>query len=1217
MRPENKKMKMKKKLLLLGLLVLLNAIVFGQSNFWTPLSQDKIEEMEGEKIYTYDVVAQTYSLELKPLRIALKNCPSEGAAKGKVVRLPMADGQFMDFEMFDSPIMQAGLAAKYPTIKTFWGKSVDNPSINGRFSISEFGFHGYIFGLGSPVIIDPIFHGNNQVYQSFFRKDLHDRENPEKAFICDVTTENQGTTDDTKIIDPELTLGSPETEAVQLRTYRLVIATTGEYSQKYGNTKASVLAEVTNAINRINSIVGRDFALKYELTANTDTMFYFDAATDPYTNGNTSAMIGENPTALNSKIPFNHYDMGHVFGTNGGGLAQISSVCGGGKGRGVTSAGGNTGDGFYVDYVAHEMGHQMGSNHTFNNCSGFAGGNENGGTAYEPGSGSTIMSYSGICGTNNILFDSDPYYHVSSLMEITDHMILTGGNSCAAKSNTDNHYPVANTTMEDGFFIPIGTAFLLNGEGMDEDGDQLTYSWEQFDLGPLSPLGSPQGDAPLFRALPPKDVTYRFFPRLGTIFSGSFDNKEVLPSYSRNMTFQFVVRDNHTSNGMATGAAAWDKVAFKATEEAGPFIVTLPGLNDKIWEVGEYAKVKWLVANTDKAPVNCHLVNIRLIHGMDYDNSILLAENVGNTGEAYVVVPDMVATNYRVIVEAADNVFLDASGASHEIKQPVEPKLSAGLSQTGLQICVPATEQIVLNTVGIGGYTGVANLSLLGDLPAGANVYFESASINAGESTNLILDFENVADFSPIDLQVLVKGDNVDSTVMNLHLDVVDFNFSGLGLTSPANGAAGVSSFPVLDWTALGNATKYDVQIASSPSFDANSLHKEKLGTTATTLLVNNELEVATVYYWRVRAYNECGVGPWTVPASFSTVNVSCASTDATDVPMTISANTPGTKTSTIHIGTSATVNDLNVKHLTGNHDYLGELSIKLTAPSGESAILMANKCANTSVPFDLSFDDDAVNNDPCVLTGKSKPEQPFTVFHGVDAAGDWVLSVTDGTPGSGGKITGWSIELCADVTFNAPVLVKNEVLDINDGVSEVISSSLLLAEDVDNGPAELIFTIVTAPKYGVLKVNGTELSVGATFSQEDVSAGALRYYNSGASSLVDDFNFSVIDGQGGFIPVTKFNIMREPVGVELVENQDFSIYPNPVKDWVNIDFDKQLVGMVDIRLVDVVGKVVKQIRKKDINNIQFSTVGVAPGAYFVRIYNNGNTAVAKIVVLK
>jgi len=268
-------------------------------------------------------------------------------------------------------------------------------------------------------------------------------------------------------------------------------------------------------------------------------------------------------------------------------------------------------------------------------------------------------------------------------------------------------------------------------------------------------------------------------------------------------------------------------------------------------------------------------------------------------------------------------------------------------------------------------------------------------------------------------------------------------------------------------------------------------------------------------------------------------------------------------------------------------------------------------------VELDLSFDDEAVNANPCILNGKVKPEQPFSVFQGVGTAGNWTLSVTDDTPGSGGKINAWGIELCADVTFNAPILVKNEALDVDNGVNKVIPNNLLLAEDVDNGPAELIFTIVTTPKHGLLKVNGSDLSIGSTFSQADVSAGLLRYFNFGGSSLSDDFNFAVSDGNGGFIPVTQFNIVVGPVGTELVARQDFHVYPNPVKDWVNIDFDQKLSGIVDIQLLDIAGRLVKQIIRKDIRSFQVSTTGVQSGTYFVRISNEGNTAVAKIVVMR
>ncbi len=1207
---EHKKIIMKKRNTLLGLFLFWSVIAFGQSGFWSSTPRVKALSKEGQRIYE-PVTSMTYHLNLNGLKSALTDVPKEFSAKGKIVDLPMADGRIMAFELFDSPVMAPGLAARYPMIKTFSGRAVANSKITGRFSYGTDGFHGYILGAGSPVIIDPIYYGDDQLYQVFFRKDLQDRSNPDKAFVCDVEPDYPSTAvtkDETQVQNREV-LGAP----VQLRKYRMAMATTGEYSAKYGGTAASVLSEVVNVVNRLNSIEERDFAIRFELIANTDILFQFDAANDPYTNGDTGKMIGENAAAIGATLTFDSYDIGHVLGTNGGGLAQLRSVCSGAKARGVTSAGGYNGDQFYVDYVAHEVGHQLGSNHTFNNCSGFAAGNENAGTAYEPGSGSTIMSYSGICGINNIVFDSYPYYHVSSLIEISDYMKAGGGNGCAQKSNTDNHYPTANIPLEDDFYIPVSTAFKLNGVGADEDGDSLTYSWEEFDLGPLSDIGSPEGNAPIFEVLPLTTKTYRIFPKLNNVFSGVFDKREVLPTYSRDLTFQFVVRDNHDGGG----AAAWDKVAFHATADAGPFVVTRPGLSDKVWDVGEYALVEWNVANTDKEPVNCKLVNVRLIKGLDYDNSILLAQNVPNNGAVYVTVPDMVGNNYHLIVEAADNIFFDASSSSHKIQQPTGPKLSASLSLTSLQMCVPTTEQVNIQTVGLGGYTGDVTFELLGALPAGAQASFESAGVSVGESTNLVLDFNNVQDFQPVDLQVVVKGSGVDSVVMDLHLDVKDFNFSSLAGVSPENGATGVGIFPALTWTPLANAQTYDVQIASSPSFDASSIVQEKLGTTANELALVEELAVSTQYFWRVKAHNACGAGEWMIPSSFSTINQNCNTVASTDVPKLISGNNPGTTISTLSVSSSGSVGDLNVDHLKGDHKYLGEIEIKLIAPSGESAILMSHKCGNSSVAFDLSFDDDALASSPCSLNGKVKPAEPLSVFQGLNVNGDWKLSVTDNVVGSGGHINAWGLELCTDAAANAPVLVKNEPMHINIGWNQILDNSLLLAEDVDNGPDELIFTLVLAPKHGALKLWDTEVPVGGHFSQSEITAGALRYFNDNDGSVSEDeFYFSVADGQGGFIPVTKYNIQIIPVGTHEMASQNFEIYPNPVKEMVNIFFGSEMVGAVDIRLVDVAGRVLKHRSLKEAAGTQLSVRDLAAGTYFVHIVNQGQTGVKKVVVL-
>jgi hypothetical protein len=284
----------------------------------------------------------------------------------------------------------------------------------------------------------------------------------------------------------------------------------------------------------------------------------------------------------------------------------------------------------YYLIIAHEMGHQFSATHTFNSCPP-AQDAQTGATAYEPGGGSTIMSYATTCAPD-IVDDRDPFYHVASIEQVTNFITVEVGSTCPHSITTDNHFPEVSIPLTDNFFIPISTPFALTGIATDQDNDNLTYSWEEYDLGPIVPLGQPVENSPIFRSFPPDVSPTRTFPRMASIVSNTSNKTEVLPTYNRNLTFKLTVRDNYAGSGGVT----IEDIRFKATTAAGPFRVTYPNVANIIWNIGEFQTVTWDVANTNGAAVNCQKVNIRmsLNNGLTYP--ILLAENQPNIGRACV-----------------------------------------------------------------------------------------------------------------------------------------------------------------------------------------------------------------------------------------------------------------------------------------------------------------------------------------------------------------------------------------------------------------------------------------------------------------------------------------------------------------------------------------------------------------------------------------------------
>ena len=627
-----------------------------------------------------------------------------------LLELPHPDGGPALFRVIESPIMAPDLAAKFPEIRTFRGEGVDDPTASVRFDVSPRGFSAMVLSAFGAWYVDPWSKEKPGFVASYHRRDaLRD---PENVFRC------EGPKDPEEGEEPAFrsvrsSAGPMEMPLLSvgatLKTYRLALATTGEYAAKVGGTLPLVHAELLAAMNRVTGIYERELAIRMTLVANNDSLIYLNSATDPYTNDDPFALLDENQATIDAVIGNASYDIGHVFSTGGGGLAGLGVVCRSTiKAEGETGLPQPTGDVFWVDYVAHEMGHQFGGNHTFNGSSGSCGeGNRNPTTAYEPGSGSTIMAYAGICGVQDLQPNSDPYFHGASFDEIVTYTTAGSGSGCGGPgASTGNSAP----TVEAGaaYSIPSRTPFALTGSATDPESDPLKYCWEQFNLG-AADSGSTltdNGSRPIFRSFNPTTSATRFFPKLSDVLAGTTTYGETLPTTSRTMTFRLTARDNRGGGGGVNS----DTTTVASVSTAGPFAITAPA-SAVSWAGNSEQTVTWSVAGTTAAPISCANVEIALSvdGGVTFPTTLLAS--TPNDGAQSITVPNTptAGATARIRVACPPNIFFAISRPSLTITAPVPPPTvtdvdpESGSTEGGTAVTITGTGFLSGATVSIGG----------------------------------------------------------------------------------------------------------------------------------------------------------------------------------------------------------------------------------------------------------------------------------------------------------------------------------------------------------------------------------------------------------------------------------------------------------------------------------------------------------------------------------
>ena len=625
---------------LLFAVVMISISAFAQkkASIWSATSTKQIEVNEVQFYKQVPQKSTLFNVDVAELSKMLLNAPKSASydkTSNVIVNIPNAAGDFESFRISEVSIMEPILAAKFPEIKTYVGVGVENPAAQLRLTITpQKGLSAMVLSGNKTIFIEP-YTKDLKTYISFINSE---GDKNTDAFICETESvmEKSG-------ISNEEYMALRNADDGQLRTYRLALACTVEYAQYHGGTLGAVMAAMTTTMNRVNGVYVRDLGLTMVMVDNTSIINLGpDVNSDNYTNNSGGAMLGENQTECDTNIGSANYDIGHVFSTGGGGVAYLNSPCTGSKAGGVTGQSAPVGDTFDIDYVAHEMGHQFGGNHTQNNSCNRSS------VSVEPGSASSIMGYAGICAPN-VQSNSDDYFHGENIKEMWLNISAGSGSTCGTVASTGNTAPTASAGTD--YAIPPSTAFKLTGVGTDGDGDTLTYSWEQNDTTPAPMPPEPTNTGgPTFRSLDPKTVPVRYFPEFSTVLTGSLASTwEVVPSVARTMGFLFTVRDN----AAVAGNTQSDEMTV-TVENVAPFTVATP----PTWAPGSTQTVNWVVGESSNATINCQTVNILFSSDGGANFNTTLATGVANTGAASISVPNITANNNsRILIEAADNIF--------------------------------------------------------------------------------------------------------------------------------------------------------------------------------------------------------------------------------------------------------------------------------------------------------------------------------------------------------------------------------------------------------------------------------------------------------------------------------------------------------------------------------------------------------------------------------
>lgn len=898
---------------------------------------------------------QALVLKMATIRNTLAAAPLEADVAGGlnpiILALPDPNGVLQHFAVSESPIMEPGLAAIFPDIKTYVGQGIDDPSATLRADVTPQGFHAQVLSPDGHWYIDPYCAGDNAHYTSYYKRDLKNTH----AWHC------LGVERDAIQEQPPNNYYSALTSGPTLRTYRVAVAATVEYSAFHGGTVPLAQAAIVTAINRVTGVYETELCIRLTLVANNSSIVY-TTAPDPYTNNNGSTMLTENQNNLTTVIGSANYDIGHVFSTASGGVAGLGVVCSASnKARGTTGTSSPTGDPFYIDYVAHEMGHQFGGDHAFDGINGScSASNRNDSTAYEPGSGTTIMNYAGICGADNLQPNSDAYFNWISLQEIRNYVTSGTGGTCGTATSTGNGAPSVSAVGVSGVTIPKGTPFTLTATGTDPNSDPLTYCWEERNLGAgasgVALSTADNGSMPLTRSFNPTTSPVRTVPQLSKILAGTSDNSEKLPNLARAAySWTVTARDNRA----AAGGVERADVSFAVNATAGPFTVTSPS-SATSWAAGSTQTVTWNVAGTTANGINTASVNVLLSTDGGQTFPITLASVVPNNGSATFVVPNNQTTTGRIKVAPVGNIYFNIAPGTVTITPPVNGPI---LSGSGINT--------IADTTGNGNSNGRID-------PGETAINVSVGIANTGNQAATGI----TATLSSLTGTVTVPGNS----------------------SSYANLNSGASGF---------NTTPYVINVSSG----------HPCGTPIALRLNISSAQVSGTYDFSLGTGVSGGTTTQTISYTGPAVAIPDNLASGASVTLPVSGLAGTISDLNFRFDGSSCSNAIGATTVGLDHTYVGDLVITLQSPTGTIVTLMTRPTsgAGTASGNNLCntvFDDSAATSiatigttgDP--YTGSWTPSSSLSAVNGQNPNGNWILKVVDAAGVDTGTIRAFSLVL-------------------------------------------------------------------------------------------------------------------------------------------------------------------------------------------------------------